>query len=90
MLRAVVLAQDCPWDLQNLLDVVDDRTLSRLLDRGHIRKLKTATNCLTPAEFVRNQRFICNETALAIILEMLPKHSSTSIANSRNRRKHVA
>ena len=90
MLRAVVLAQNCSWDLQNLLDVVDDRTLSRLLDRGHIRKLKRKTNYLTPAEFVRSQRFICDETALATILEMLSKHPLATTPNSRNRRIDVA
>jgi len=39
VLRAVILAETQTWDLFSTLDVVDRRSLVRLLDRGGLREL---------------------------------------------------
>ena len=60
VLRAVMLAKTQPWDLFSTLDVVDRRSLVRLLDRGGVRELAHTTTPPTVDEFLRSQRFLNN------------------------------
>jgi hypothetical protein len=64
LLRAVVLGQDQrPWDLQNLLDIVDSRTLRRMLARGGIDRVMWVDRAPTIAYFLDAQRFVVDPAA---------------------------
>lgn len=71
LLRAVHRAADTGWDPFNLLDVVDDRTMDRLLTRGGL----TAWTCAAAPSldaFIRNQRLVSRPdllTAVEITIE---------------------
>jgi hypothetical protein len=67
LLRAIRLAADLGWDLPNLLDVVDDRTLLRLLKRGHVEYLRTTLFAPSVHSFLEEQTFIRDTTALAAL-----------------------
>jgi hypothetical protein len=71
VLRAIVLSQGGRLDWHNLLDVVDGRTLDRLLTRGGVGDLKWRTGCPAPAAFIGAQRFIVNEVAVASVAARL-------------------
>jgi hypothetical protein len=57
VLRAVVLSEPRAWDLFSTLDVVDERSLIRLLDRGGVRELSRSEKAPTIDEFMTVQRF---------------------------------
>lgn len=70
ILRAVVLASDSTWDLYSMLDVVDQRTLLKLLDRGNIRELCRDASP-TVKEFLASQTFLRNDDLLHAIRRRL-------------------
>jgi hypothetical protein len=59
VLRAVIVSEHRPWDLLNILDVVDQRSLAQLLDRGGIRKLCEKRRP-TVSEFLTRERYLEN------------------------------
>lgn len=65
LLRAVVRHGDRQWYLRDILDIVDPRTLRRLLDRAHI----DGSTSLAPTleEFLQNQTLI---TAQSLIVAL--------------------
>lgn len=71
VLRAVVLSQGRTWDLYNLLDVVDDRTMRNLFTRA---AMPDALGTREPPETLRylaEQRFVRSEAALQAIQALL-------------------
>jgi hypothetical protein len=71
VLRAVVISQGQAFDLTNLLDVVDDRTVVRLLKRGGVLELEHSNSPPLPAEFISNQLFVRDDLALSAVLRLL-------------------
>src|SRR5262245_7276145 len=70
ILRAVILAEKQAWDLLSMLDVVDQRSLNQLLDRGGIRELCELKHP-TVDQFLIAQRFLTNQQVLrAVTLRM--------------------
>jgi hypothetical protein len=70
VLRSVVISQGKHLDLMNLLDVIDDRTLIRLLKRGGVLELKDRRSPPTVAEFISKQTFVRNDLATAAVLRL--------------------
>jgi len=71
VLRAVILAKTQTWDLFSTLDVVDRRSLVRLLDRGGVRDLSHTAKPPTVEEFLRLQRFLNNPEVIGAVLRRL-------------------
>jgi hypothetical protein len=71
VLRAVVHSSYCGWDLQNLLDIVDPRTLTRLFERGQITHFLSRTEAPSVEEFISCQRFVSDQAALAAVRRLL-------------------
>jgi len=72
LLRATVRSQGSTWDLHDLLDVVDDRTLRRLLSRAGLSDLDPHGPPLTLHEFLARQRLVTRPAAVRAVLEHLP------------------
>jgi len=60
VLRAVILFENQAWDLFSTLDIVDERSLVRLLDRGGVRELAKREKPPTVEAFLSGQRFLRN------------------------------
>ncbi len=70
VLRAVCIAQvQNEWDPANLLDVVDARTLHRLLSKAGVPL--SSGSCPTPEQFIRGHRFGLHPRATRAIAELL-------------------
>jgi hypothetical protein len=70
VLRAVVVSGRQGWDLRNLLDVVDQRSLLKLLDRGGVRELCWEGQP-TVDEFMLCQQFLKNHQLLRAVTRTL-------------------
>src|SRR5262249_36667778 len=76
VLRAVVLARGWDWDLFSALDVVDRRSLARLLDRGGVRDRLLGAEPPTVGEFLTIQRFLTNpEVTQAVSRRLNGEHT---------------
>ena len=74
ILRAVILSESHGWNLLSMLDVVDQRSLVQLLERGGIRELCELKRP-TVGEFMIAQRFLANQQVLqAITLRLKSDH----------------
>jgi len=73
ILRAIIRSEHDSWDLLSLLDVVDQRSLMRLLDRGSVRQL-CRDNRPTVEEFMSRQKFLKGRRLVEAIAARL-KHS---------------
>jgi hypothetical protein len=71
LLRAVVLAKDQTWDLFSALDVVDRRSLIRLLDRGGLRDLSRADQAPAVHTYLTVQRFVHNPHVIEAVSRRL-------------------
>jgi hypothetical protein len=71
VLRAVILSRNDTWDLFSTLDVVDRRSLMRLLDRGGIKELVRAEQAPTVSAFMAVQRFLDNPHLLDAVSRRL-------------------
>ena len=71
MLRAVELSQNQVWDLFSLLDVIDERSVGRLLDRGGLRHFLGHTSAPSVEEFLATQRFIERTDVLLAVAKRL-------------------
>lgn len=60
VLRAVILSENQAWDLFSTLNVVDERSLIRLLDRGGMRQISRCEKAPTVDEFLAVQQFLQN------------------------------
>ena len=70
VLRAVILSSHQPWDLLSLLDVVDQRSLLKLLDRGGVRELCREAPP-TVDDYLLRQRFLDNQQILQAVARRL-------------------
>ena len=70
VLRAVVVSRTQAWDLFSLLDVVDQRSLIKLLDRGGVRDLCRAEPP-TIDDFLRCQQYVDNQMVLLAVTHRL-------------------
>jgi hypothetical protein len=77
LLRAVVLAQGRTWDPANFLDIVDPRSMQRLLERGALPRSAIRT---PPSvhEFIVTQRIVQHEEARSRLIALLSRHLSMS------------
>ena len=71
MLRAVVLSKNQAWDLFSTLDIVDERSLIRLLDRGGVRQLWRSEKAPALDEFLTVQRFLKNPEIVGAVSRRL-------------------
>ena len=71
VLRAVVVARECGWDPQNLLDIVDERTLRKLLTRSGFEGSPNGRWRPTPESFLQHQRLISDPDNLKAITVLL-------------------
>jgi hypothetical protein len=71
VLRAVVLTQGRSWDLYNLLDVVDERTMRNLFVRAGMPELLGAAEPPETARYLARQRFVRNAVALQAVISLL-------------------
>ena len=71
VLRAVVLSDSHGWDLFSTLDVVDGRTLIRLLDRGGMRDLARCAKPPAVGEFLASQSFLGNRQVVEAVSRRL-------------------
>ena len=76
ILRAVILARTQPWDLFSTLDIVDRRSLVRLLDRGGVRELSNSAKPPTVDEFMRIQRFLTNPEVIEAVSKRLSESAN--------------
>jgi hypothetical protein len=77
VLRAVVIATGHTWDLFSALDVVDRRSLVRLLDRGGVRELSSTGQPPTIGQFLTTQRFLDNPQVIEAVSERLAAEMRT-------------
>jgi hypothetical protein len=71
LLRAIVRAAGQPWDLQELLDVVDERTVKSLLARAGLSGVQPQGHPPTLAEFLERQRLIQRSVSVQAVRELL-------------------
>jgi hypothetical protein len=71
LLRAVVRSQGQPWDPHNILDVVDPRTMRRLVERGGLAMVPPGSAPPTAREFLERQRLILEPEALKAVTARL-------------------
>lgn len=58
LLRAVIQSQNVEWDPFNLLDIVDERTLDKILSRAGLPKDRQAVGEISVDQFLEHQRFV--------------------------------
>jgi hypothetical protein len=71
LLRAVRCSQGLSWDPNNLLDVVDERTLHRLLQMGGLEAHPLGGPAPDCQFFIESQRLVRNPAALRAVLAAL-------------------
>lgn len=71
VLRAVLVSEREDWDLLDVLDVVDQRTLVQLLDRGGIRDMRRRRPSVR--DFLARQRFIDDERLISAVKRQLKR-----------------
>lgn len=79
VLRAVVHSARRGWDLPNLLDIVDPRTMARLFERGQIADFLYCPDPPSVERFISCQRFVSDETALAAVRRLLQGWLSSDV-----------
>jgi hypothetical protein len=83
LLRSILLSQGGPWDLFNTLDVIDARTLHRLLIRGGIAEFRQRGQAPEARAFLAAQRLVQNKAALAAVAEVLGAHERPAVQRTR-------
>lgn len=73
LLRALTWSRRTRWDLYNLLDVVDDRTMNRLLRRGGLSDL-TSDQYPKVDAFLKGQQLIHNLVALDALTGLMTEN----------------
>lgn len=69
VLRAVLLPAHEPWDLLSILDVVDQRSLTQLLDRGRVRDMRQHKPSI--GDYLARQRFIRDDRLIHAVTRRL-------------------
>lgn len=78
LLRAIVQSQDRGWAPFDLLDVVNERTMKNLFQRGGLPDLLSAAAPPTPEGFLLSQRFVTNRRALDILAKSVERRGPSS------------
>jgi hypothetical protein len=76
VLRAISLGQGRPWDVFNLLNVVDGRTMRKLFQRGGVLHLLSAAQPPTIARYLAEQRFVRGPALEALVATLARRHGS--------------
>lgn len=71
VLRAVVLSQGKTWDLYDLLDIVDERTMRSLFLRGGVPALVSTLKPPETARYLAEQRFVSRKQAIQAVAALL-------------------
>jgi hypothetical protein len=71
LLRAVMQSKGAAWDLNNILDIVDQRTLRHLLDRAGLTGVDPFGRPLQLDEFLTRQTLIRHTSALRALGDLL-------------------
>ena len=66
-----MLSESRTWDLFSALDIVDERSVIRLLDRGGLRALSRSEKAPTLDEFLVAQRFLENPEVVQAVARRL-------------------
>lgn len=82
ILRAVQLSQNQVWDLFSLLDVIDERSVGRLLDRGAVRHFLGHGSAPSVDEFLAMQRFIESTDVLRAVEKRLGAGGTKTIGQA--------
>lgn len=83
LLRAVMAMEDGPADLFEILDIIEPRTLMRMLQRGGVREL-FSTRSPTIAEFLSSQQFLSNPGVVRALMGILSVSTSVAIDSARS------
>lgn len=83
VLRAVALSRGGAWELFNLLDVVDARTMSSLFQRGGVAHLLAATEAPQTMRYLTEQRFVSGP-ALQALAALLAESQADSAGEARS------
>lgn len=78
LLRAIVQSQDRGWAPFDLLDVVNERTMKNLFQRGGLPDLLSASAAPTLEGFLLSQRFVTNRRALDILAKSVERRGPIS------------
>jgi hypothetical protein len=71
VLRAVVLSQGKTWDLYDLLDIVDERTMRSLFRRGGVPGLVSTPKPPETTRYLAEQRFVSRKQAIQAVAALL-------------------
>lgn len=71
VLRAVVLSQGRRWEIYNLLNVVDDRTMRKLFARAGMPELASRPEPPVTSVYLAEQQFVRSPQALPAIAALL-------------------
>jgi hypothetical protein len=71
LLRAVMQSKGRTWDLNNILDIVDERTLRRLLDRAALSGVDPFGQAPSVDEFLTRQTLVTQTSALQALNNLL-------------------
>src|SRR5262249_13053909 len=82
ILIAVQLSQNQRWELFSLRDVIDEGSVSRMLDRGGVRHFMAHTSAPSIDEFLAMQRFIESTDVLQAIAKRLAVEASPASRNT--------
>lgn len=85
VLRAVALSRGRAWELFNLLDVVDARTMSNLFQRGGVAHLLAAPEAPETTRYLAEQRFVSGP-ALQALAALLAESQADSAGEARSPR----
>jgi len=76
LLRAVVLSQGRTWEIYNLLNVVDERTMRKLFERAGMPDALSSPQPPATMVYLAEQRFVRNEQAVPAIVALLEGDTS--------------
>jgi hypothetical protein len=84
LIRAFVLTNGSGVDLQDVMDIVDPRTVTRMLARAGLHDASASNLAVSVQELVRQQRLVRNEMALNALTALLEEEFIT-IGDVRSR-----
>ena len=87
LLRAVVRCQGIHWDPQNILDIVDPRTLDGLFERGGLLASRVGQLPPTCQAFLAGQHLIAEKASLQAIARLLEANEKSTSAPVRSTRR---
>lgn len=89
VLRAVALSQGRTWELFNLLDVVDARTMKNLFERGGVPHLLEANEPPEIARYLAEQRFIRGPALDTLTALLVGPQSDSATETHSAARPHI-